>query len=117
MNEGDNKDVSWLCNPFGDSRVYGVKYFIDDENFLWEFFLRAESKKEAINDGTCLLAYLMEIYPGLNAKVHVKPITEKELYKKKKIFELVFPPPNFHKKVFLIKKIIHLFNFNKNHKI
>ena len=51
MNEGDNEDVSWLCNPFGDSRVYGVKYLIDDENFSWEFFLRAEFKKEAINDG------------------------------------------------------------------
>ena len=116
-NEMNNEDFSWLSNPFGDSRVYGVKYFIDDENFSWQFFLRAESKKEANNDGICLLAYLMEIYPGLNGKVHTRPITDEELDKKKLIFELVFPPPSFNKKIFLLKKIINLFNFNRNHRI
>ena len=49
-----NEDIlnnSWLCNPFGDNRVYGVKFLIRDEIFSWEFFLKAETEEEAIIDG------------------------------------------------------------------
>ncbi|KKK47071.1 hypothetical protein LCGC14_3158880, partial [marine sediment metagenome] len=112
-----NNNYSWLSNPFGDNRVYGVKYSISDENFTWEFFLRSESKEEAVIDGNSLLAYLMEIYPGINGQVHIRPITDVLLNKRKVIYELVIPPPNFKKKIYLIKKIINLFNINKNHMI
>ena len=112
-----NNNYSWLSNPFGDNRVYGVKYSINDETFTWEFFLRSESKEEAFIDGNSLLAYLMEIYPGINGQVHIRPITDVLLNKRKVIYELVIPPPNFKKKIYLIKKIINLFNINKNHMI
>ncbi|KKL71759.1 hypothetical protein LCGC14_2091700, partial [marine sediment metagenome] len=111
-----NEDIpndSWLCNPFGDKRVYGVKFLIRDEIFSWEFFLKAETEEEAIIDGNCLLAYLMEIYPGLYGVVSTKPITIEELNKGDPIYEIVIPPPRFEEKIFLLKKIINLFNINK----
>lgn len=117
MNETNNHNLPWLCNPFGDNRVYGVKYSIEDEKFSWLFFLYAESKEEAIRDGICLLTYLLEIYPGLNGEIHAKPITEKELNRQKMMYEIILPPPKFRKKIYLLKKIINLFNFNRNYVI
>jgi len=112
-----NEDIlndSWLCNPFGDNRVYGAKFLISDEIFNWEFFLKAETKEEAIIDGNCLMAYLMEIFPGVNGQVSAKAITFEELNKQDPIYEIVIPPPRFEEKIFLLKKIINLFNINKD---
>ncbi len=108
-------ESSWLCNPFVDSRVYGTKFTIEDDYFSWKFFLKTQSKEQAIQNGFQFLDYLKEVYPGLSGDVKVKPIDFKQLNKQKLIFELILPKPFFHKKINLFRKIVNLFIFNKKH--
>ncbi len=111
------ENISWLCDPFVDGHVYGTKFTIDDEYFSWKFFLKENSKAEALKSGYKFLDYLKEIYPGLSGTVKVKPLYSKKLNEKKIFFEVVLPKPPFNKKINLFKKIINLFTFNNKHSI
>ena len=115
MKNKNEDDSSWLCNPFVDGRVYGTKFTIEEDYFSWKFFLKAESKEQAIQDGFHFLDYLKEVYPGLSGDVKVKPIDFKQLNKQKLIFELILPKPFFHKKINLFQKVVNFFTFNKKH--
>ena len=108
---------SWLCNPFGDSRVYTTRFTLDEE-FSWEFFFKEDSKKEAYQSAESFLLYLKEVYPGLAGQVKVRGINYMDLQTKKQIYELILPNPVFARKINLIKKIMNLFpvrkEFNKS---
>lgn len=116
MKNKNQAETSWLCDPFGDERVYGSKFTLEEDYFSWKFFLKEESKKEALINGYRFLDYLRGIYPGLSGEVKAKPIDHKKLNKKKNFFELRLPKPFFSKKINLFHKIINLFIFNKKHR-
>ena len=52
------ENISWLCDPFVDGHVYGTKFTIDNEYFSWKFFLKENSKAEALKSGYIFLDYL-----------------------------------------------------------
>ncbi len=117
MGSNNEGEPSWLCNPFADSRVYGMKFTIERDHFSWKFFFKDDSKREAIKNGFGFLDYLKEIYPGLSGDVRVKPINYDKLNEQKLILELILPKPYFSKKINLFRKILNLFIFNKKHRI
>ncbi|MGB5911345.1 MAG: hypothetical protein WBH31_09150 [Promethearchaeia archaeon] len=115
MKNSSENNNSWLCNPFGDARVYTTRITLDEE-FSWEFFFKEDSKKEAYQSAESFLLYLKEVYPGLAGQVKVRGINYMDLQTKKQIFELILPNPVFAKKINLIKKIMNLFPVSKEFK-
>ncbi len=108
---------SWLCNPFVDSRTYGVSFSMDGEYFAWKFFLKAETSEEAERQGYTFLAYLKELFPGIDGEISVKSITTQLLNENRIFMEIVLPWPHPIEKIFLLKKIINLFEINEGHSI
>ncbi|MFX1453064.1 MAG: hypothetical protein ACFFCM_19675, partial [Promethearchaeota archaeon] len=86
MEENNFENISWLSDPFGDGRVYGAKYEIYEDMFKWKFFLNEQSEGEAFQTGQCFLAYLKEIYPGLNGTLSVRPHNSPDRNKITKFF-------------------------------
>ena len=120
MDENNLNNNSWLCDPFGDGRVYGVKFEMNEEKFKWKFFFNEQTEDEAFQTGQCFLAYLKEIYPGLNGTISLRPLsTPATLNKSRKVFlELQLPPPPYTKEqIPLIQKIVNLYKNNAKHDI
>lgn len=114
----------WLCDPFGnkylpeDERdgnyIYGTHFLLHQDTFKWEFILKEPSQERARISAELFLGYLKELYPGVVGDIRVKPILEENFEKSKKLYELVLPNPPFHKKVYLLQKILNLFCYKKD---
>jgi len=122
MNRLTERTVSWLCDPLGvdeekESIVYCTKFTLDKGHFSWKFYLKEETRKEAIESGYCFLEYLQELYPGLDGNVKVKPIYLQQFRDDGKFSELILPEPPYRKKIDLIKKIVNLFSNLENYKV
>ena len=114
-----DKEISWLCNPFGDDRIYTTLFTLDNKHFSWKFYLIEETQDQALISAIFFLNYLKEISPGLVGKVLTRGISNSDLYRKLDFRELVLPEPPFlpNTKLNLIDKVCNLFYINKNHVI
>ena len=114
-----DKEISWLCNPFGDDRIYTTLFRLDNKHFSWKFYLIEETQDQALISAIFFLNYLKEIFPGLVGNVLTRGISNTDLYRKLDFRELVLPEPPFlpNTKLNLIDKVCNLFYINKNHVI
>lgn len=109
--------ISWLCNPFLDSTIYGVNFQIEDDIFSWSFFLNNSTKGDALKNGYRLLAHLKNIFVGMNGKVKVEKKNSYIMNQDIEFYELKLPNLDFDDKISLLNKIITLFKINPGHKI
>ena len=101
-----NAPKSILLDPFLDQTVYGLELQIKNE-FIWTFFFREYSRREALSRGFSFLRYMELQFPGLSGEVDSVPITPSLLNSKYLLFELDLPkrPKPFS----IIEKFTHLF--------
>lgn len=114
VNNGIDKERSWLFDPLGNERVYTTRFKLEPNYFSWKFSLREETKREAYISAYQFLNSLRERFPGLTGEVSVKGITYSSLRKERKLKELVLPRPKFEKgkQLCIVGKIFDIFFFN-----
>jgi hypothetical protein len=102
---------SWLQNFFSDNSHYGLE-IISHRDFTWTYIMKASSKEQATIQGEALLTKLLSMYPGIDGKVEIVPMTKEKLYKKNRYWEIKLPKPPYLEQLTLISDIINLFHRN-----
>ena len=105
---------TFLVDIFGDSVIDPTQYgleIISSNRLQLIFFMKCESRDEAIERGYVWLSHLQDKFIGLDGIVKAKPIKKQEflIQKTKKFSEIVLPSGIHRYKVNIIEKFINFF--------
>lgn len=99
-------EKTWLCNYFLDTTVYGLELIAEGDRISWVFFLKANTRNEAIVKGNAILKYLKKKFLGLSGKVIAVPIRKSLKSQEVPFYELIFPKDMKNVSFSLIKEFI-----------
>ena len=100
-------EKSWLRNYFQDQTIYGLELTSIGDRIIWEFFVRAMSREQALIRENLLLKCLKKEFPGLSGETITVPIkVEDTMNEDILLYEIVFPEFTSTVKASLIKEFI-----------
>jgi len=103
-----NRNASWLFDPFGNQVTYGVEFKLNNA-FSWDFFMFAKTQEVAKELGEALLLKLQEKYKGLDGQLRIYPLYSDYLLSiDRNLYEIVLP--NFCSiKINFFRRIINFY--------